>query len=566
MNDRHPSGATPTVPAPDASYSYDEVYGQQQDTAHGYAGYDGYSTGSFDDLGAAYGEADPLFGSLPGSYGDGQGDPPGGHSGQYDAAQWGDSSAYETGAYDTTAMWAASGYQLPTDVPTQRQDDTGGHWDAGTWDDTGAWDTHSPQQQWETGTYDTYGQYDAGTGQFDTGQFDTGQVDTGHFDTGQYDTGQYDTTGQFDAGAYDTGAYDVSGQYEIISQHAAYDTSGVDTGQTQFWDTSAYATVDESQYSEPQYDEPRYDDGTAPFEQGEHAEHAAQTAVFEAVAEPEPHPDPDPEPVADITPPPATATAATASRSGGRARRRTAPSRPKRSALLTVAVPSVCALGVTAVAAASVSGSMAGDKKDDTTTQAAPDAQPVKASVANSEMDTRLAGVDDGVNDFRERASRTQERIDLKERQEAEKKRKAAEAARKEAMRPKFALPVKQHGLSATFGQAGLNWMSLHTGIDFPVSEGTPVMAATDGTVRTQWNDAYGNMVILTAPDGTETWYCHLSSTKIRSGTVKAGDVMAYSGSSGNSTGPHLHFEVHPGGGDAVDPLPWLQSHGINPN
>ncbi len=570
VNDRHPSGATPTVPAPDASYSYDGAYGQQQDTAHGYAGYDGYSTGSFDNLGAAYGEAaDPLFGSLPGSYGDGQGDPHGGHSGQYDATQWSGGSAYDTGAYDTTAMWAASGYQLPTDVPTQRQDDTGGHWDAGTWDDTGAWDTHSPQQQWETSAYDTYGQYDTGTGQFDTGQFDTGQADTGHFDTGHFDTGQFDTgqydTGQYDtAGQYDTGAYDISGQYEVISQHAAYDTSGVDTGQTQFWDTSAYATVDESQYGESPYD-----DGTAPFEQaeqGEHAEHAAQTAVFEAVAEPEPHPDPDldPEPVADITPP--SATTATATRSGGRARRRTAPSRPKRSALLTVAVPSVCALGVTAVAAASVSGSMSSDKKDDTTTQAAPDAQPVKASVANSEMDTRLAGVDDGVNDFRERASRTQERIDLKERQEAEKKRKAAEAARKEAMRPKFALPVKQHGLSATFGQAGLNWMSLHSGIDFPVSEGTPVMAATDGTVRTQWNDAFGNMVILTAPDGTETWYCHLSSTKIRSGTVKAGDVMAYSGSSGNSTGPHLHFEVHPGGGEAVDPLPWLQSHGINPN
>ncbi|WP_063787073.1 M23 family metallopeptidase [Streptomyces sp. NBRC 110028] len=556
MNDRHPSGATPTVPAPDASYSYDEAYGQHQDTAHGYAGYDGYPTGSFANL-AAYDEPDPLFGSLPGGYGDGQGgDPNGGHSGQYDANQWSDGGAYDTGAYDTTAMWAASGHQPPSDVPTQRQDDTGGHWDADAWG--------AQSQQWDTGAYDTTGQYgDAATGQYDTGQYDTGQYDTtGQFDAGQYDTGQYDTTGQFDTGQadtghFDTGQYDASEQYEVISQHAAYDTSGVDTGQTQFWDTSAYATVDETQYAEPQYD-----DGTEPFEHAAHTAHAedtAQTAVFEAVAEAEPEPHPDPEPPADITPPP------TATRSGGRARRRTAPSRPKRSALLTVAVPSVCALGVTAVAAASVSG-MSSDTKDDTTTQAAPDAQPVKASVANSEMDTRLAGVDDGVNDFRERASRTQERIDLKARQAAEKKRKAEEAARKEAMRPKFALPVTQHGLSAGFGQAGINWMSLHTGIDFPVSQGTPVMAATDGTVRTQWNDAYGNMVILTAPDGTETWYCHLSSTKIRSGTVKAGDVMAYSGNSGNSTGPHLHFEVHPGGGAAVDPQPWLRSHGLDPN
>jgi murein DD-endopeptidase MepM/ murein hydrolase activator NlpD len=90
-------------------------------------------------------------------------------------------------------------------------------------------------------------------------------------------------------------------------------------------------------------------------------------------------------------------------------------------------------------------------------------------------------------------------------------------------------------------------------------------MAATDGTVRTQWNSAYGNMAIVTMADGTETWYCHLSSTKIRSGPVKAGDVIAYSGNSGNSTGPHLHFEVRPGGGAAIDPLPWLRSHGLDP-
>ncbi|MFF3491015.1 M23 family metallopeptidase [Streptomyces sp. NPDC002795] len=108
--------------------------------------------------------------------------------------------------------------------------------------------------------------------------------------------------------------------------------------------------------------------------------------------------------------------------------------------------------------------------------------------------------------------------------------------------------------------------MSQHSGIDFPVSYGTPVMAATDGTVKTQWNSAYGNMAIVTAKDGTETWYCHLSSHTVMNGPVKAGDVIARSGNSGNSTGPHLHFEVRPGGSAAIDPLPWLRSHGINPN
>ena len=109
--------------------------------------------------------------------------------------------------------------------------------------------------------------------------------------------------------------------------------------------------------------------------------------------------------------------------------------------------------------------------------------------------------------------------------------------------------------------------MSVHTGIDFPVSYGTTVMAATDGTVRTQWNSAYGNMVIVTAQGRHRDLVLPpLQLPRSRSGTtVKAGDVIAYSGNSGNSTGPHLHFEVRPGGGSAIDPLPWLRSHGLDP-
>lgn len=224
-------------------------------------------------------------------------------------------------------------------------------------------------------------------------------------------------------------------------------------------------------------------------------------------------------------------------------------------------------MGVAGVAAASVGGLTGVDKPaEDTTTMAAPDPASVKPVAANSKLDTQLTALSADAGDFADRASRTQERIDLRQRQEDEKKKKAEEEAAKEAARPKFAIPVEQHGLSATFGQAGGMWMSVHTGIDFPVSYGTPVMSATDGTVRTQWNSAYGNMAIVTSPDGTETWYCHLSSTKLRSGKVKAGDVIAYSGNSGNSTGPHLHFEVRPGGGSAIDPLPWLRSHGLDPS
>ncbi|KRV46864.1 hypothetical protein AQ490_08760 [Wenjunlia vitaminophila] len=233
----------------------------------------------------------------------------------------------------------------------------------------------------------------------------------------------------------------------------------------------------------------------------------------------------------------------------------------RRSALLTVAVPSVCVVGVAGVAAATVV-TTSSDKGSSTQQDTA--AKPM-AKTPPSKLDSQLTNLSAGAEDFAGRASRTQERIDLKERQALERKRKEAEAARKEAMRPKFVLPVAARGLSASYGQSGINWMSLHTGIDFPVGMGTSVMAATDGTVRTQWNDAYGNMAIVTAPDGTETWYCHLSSTRIRSGSVKAGDVIAYSGNTGKSTGPHLHFEVRPAGGSPIDPVQWLLSKGLDP-
>lgn len=588
VNDRHPSGTPPTVPAPDASYPYDEAYGQRQDTAHGYAGYDGYSTGSFAHLATAYGDGDPLFGTLPGAYDDAQG----AHSGQYDASQWGtvdqqqtgshdtghynaaqyDTTHYDSGSYDTTAMWAAAGYHLPTGIPAQQEAETGAQWDIGAWD-TGA-----------TGHTEMPGQWDQGAG-YEAEAYTSG-VDTGQ--TQFWDTSAYGTVDEAQH-------YDHSGPAQPGLDHSGFDQQGLDhhaagldqTGfdqhqpehepnsfeQTAVFEANAFehtgAFEQPNAFEANAFEQTAAFDETAAFEQAAVAEQTGafeHTAVFDPVHESDqsydPAPEAEPEPEAAAV----RESAPSPRREASRGRRRTPSSRPKRSALLTVAVPSVCALGVTAVAAASVSG-VGSDKKDESTTQAAPDtaAAPVKPSVANSKLDSQLAGVREGADDFRDRASRTQERIDLQARQAAEKKRKVAEAARKEALRPKFALPVAQHGLSAMFGQAGINWMSVHTGIDFPVSYGTPVMAATDGTVTTQWNDAYGNMVVLTSPDGTETWYCHLSSAKIRSGTVKAGETIAYSGNSGNSTGPHLHFEVHPGGGSAIDPLPWLRGQGLDP-
>jgi murein DD-endopeptidase MepM/ murein hydrolase activator NlpD len=433
------------------------------------------------------------------------------------------------------------------------------------------------------------GANDANTGSYDANQWSTGGHQTLNYDAyaaqhhAAYDTGAYDTTGwtgehqQLSAIPPQVGAVDASGQWDS-GAWLQPDQSGNAADQTQHWqwgtqtfDTGAYDATqwnsDGGTTAAQLHEEPVDHQSTAMFEQISYEEPAGHDAELSVTGELPDLADADADTAAPLldgqeeaipVPAPGSRMAA---RNAGRSRRRTPP---KRSALMKIAVPSACVMGVTGIAAASVGG--LSDDKDTSATASDATAKSVKPSAANNKLDTQLASLSAGADDFADRASRTQERIDLKAQQAAEKKKAAEEAARKERLRPKFALPVAQKGLSAYYGQAGVNWMSVHTGIDFPVSYGTTVMAATDGTVRTQWNSAYGNMMIVTAKDGTETWYCHLSSYRVASGTtVKAGDPIAYSGNSGNSTGPHLHFEVRPAGGSAIDPLPWLRSHGLDP-
>ncbi|MFF3541177.1 peptidoglycan DD-metalloendopeptidase family protein [Streptomyces platensis] len=589
MNDRHPSGAQPPTGSPaDASYAH-------------YPAYDSYGQQAPAGV-AEYGDGDPLFGSLPGSYETGMYDTGTYDTGTYDtgthsaAGAYG-MSVYGTGTYGTDAYDAGT-YPAGDGYATGAYD-TGSYaspqWDTGAWE-TGGWDTgayaaadpHASDAGYDPYAHTTYDApahdatayassghetagYDATA--YGHGGYDTGSYPTGAYDTGSYATGEYETADSFDAfdrqatALQETASYEATAIWSTTDQELIANIpaqAGPPPTDTLQWDSATWDEAGHFSNGGPESDRPAndpYDTGRAPADEhspGDAGDHSEAAAVADAMTQAMP--------ITPAAPAPAPVGRRVAGPDAGKAvrgrgRRRTA----KRSALLTVAVPSVAAMGVCAAAAAAVTD-FGGTDKDEATTQAAPDAGAVKPAAANNKLDTQLAGLSASADDFRDRASRTQERIDLKERQAQERKRKAEEAARKEAARPKFLLPVKQHGLSAQFGQAGVNWMSLHTGIDFPVSYGTPVMSATDGTVRTQWNSAYGNMAIVTAPDGTETWYCHLSSTKIRSGSVKAGDQIAYSGNSGNSTGPHLHFEVRPGGGAAVDPLPWLRDHGLDPN
>ena len=101
----------------------------------------------------------------------------------------------------------------------------------------------------------------------------------------------------------------------------------------------------------------------------------------------------------------------------------------------------------------------------------------------------------------------------------------------------------------------------------FAAPTGTPLMAIANGVVTSVgYEGAYGNQTILTLEDGTEIWYNHQTSYDVSVGdNVVAGQVIGTVGSTGNVTGPHLHLEVRPGGGDPVDPYAALVVNGVNP-
>lgn len=611
MNDQHPhAGHVGYDDRSTGGFDTDPLFGSLPG---------GHETG-YDAGHPAAGYGDTAYGAgYDTAYATGQPD----HSGQYDSSAWNtDTGAQQTPAYDGYAAQEQSPQQWDTSGAWQQiaEQDLTGQWataDTGAFPTTGfpaapyGADTAYATEAYGTGAYGTAvyetGSYPADTGSYpagtaygtggahgsdayetgsyptgaygtaavaaDTGTYATTAFTTGTFDTGAHDTGSHDTgahdTGSHDTGSYDLGTYDLGAHETGGYSAAAYDTGAYDATAWNSGATPGDTAYEPEQTSHSLYEQQPADATTpgATAEQDGTADEPdtglSSTAAFAALA-----PDAAPEPDAgDDAPAPYSVnrTAVRPPAPRNRARRRTPA---KRSALLTVAVPSACVMSVAGIAAASVGGLPGGEEKPEetTTSLAVADPSTVKPVAANNRLDSQLEQLSEGSDDFRERASRTQERIDLRERQAAEKKKREEEAARREALRPKFVLPVKQHGLSAYYGQAGVNWMSVHSGIDFPVSYGTPVMAATDGTVRTQLNSAYGVMAIVTAADGTETWYCHLSSTKIRSGPVKAGDVIAYAGNSGNSTGPHLHFEVRPGGGAAIDPLAWLRGKGLDPS
>jgi hypothetical protein len=103
----------------------------------------------------------------------------------------------------------------------------------------------------------------------------------------------------------------------------------------------------------------------------------------------------------------------------------------------------------------------------------------------------------------------------------------------------------------------------LHMGIDIVAAYGTPVVAVMDGRISSMASGGAGGIdLFLTTARGDSFLYCHFSSYAygLHVGQkVKAGQVIAYVGATGDATGPHLHFEIHPGGGAAINPFAYLE-------
>ncbi|MBH0123562.1 M23 family metallopeptidase [Rhodococcus sp. CX] len=149
-------------------------------------------------------------------------------------------------------------------------------------------------------------------------------------------------------------------------------------------------------------------------------------------------------------------------------------------------------------------------------------------------------------------------------REEAERhaREEAERIAREEAARrPAVSFPT-----DGTFTSGfGPRWGTNHNGVDIANAIGTPIRAVTDGTViESGPASGFGLWVRVQQDDGTIGVYGHIDQSLVRAGQpVRAGEQIATMGNRGQSTGPHLHYEVLQANGTKIDPAPWLAARGI---
>ncbi|RKT78327.1 murein DD-endopeptidase MepM/ murein hydrolase activator NlpD [Terracoccus luteus] len=208
-----------------------------------------------------------------------------------------------------------------------------------------------------------------------------------------------------------------------------------------------------------------------------------------------------------------------------------------------------------ALAALSSAGTAAGDEADEAATAAAAAAKKEAAAKAAAQAAAKKAA-------------------EKKARKEAADKAAAARAAQARAARAaeakarqnshRWVPPVSGYNLTSGYG---FRWGKMHPAQDLAVGVGSKVRALSSGTVVfAGWDSTgYGNLVRIQYWDGTVSYMAHNSRLLVSVGeSVEPGQLVAYSGNTGNSTGPHVHLEIHPDGGGAVAPRAWLAARGVN--
>lgn len=267
-----------------------------------------------------------------------------------------------------------------------------------------------------------------------------------------------------------------------------------------------------------------------------------------------------------------------------RGRRSPLPSRLTRAPALPIAA--AVALGLTAAgataaqsshlagagtaafsAAGSTAGSATNSTSDDTDAAEGP-----RTKVAPDSRDA--LGLTTRGQEGDEEAAARGERGDRADRSEARRQRSGGDSSTAEADRsaaerkdesesPDWVEPLDDAVFTSPYGE---RWGRLHAGQDYAADIGTPLKSMGTGeVVGAGPMGGYGTYIDIRYTDGSVSRYGHLDSVSASVGQkVDPGDVVAKSGNTGQSTGPHLHLEIRPGGGDPVDPAPWLAERGID--
>ncbi|MFJ5711904.1 MULTISPECIES: M23 family metallopeptidase [unclassified Streptomyces] len=241
-----------------------------------------------------------------------------------------------------------------------------------------------------------------------------------------------------------------------------------------------------------------------------------------------------------------------------------------RLARRSAGIAGVAALATTGVVGTLASPALAADTDD----RSAEDTGLMKVIADESIADQINAQAAAQEQEAAEAEARAKARAEAKRKAEARAKeiREERERAAREAERRRLAsfnLPVAGSYVSTGYKTGGSLWSSgSHSGVDFHAAYGSSVVSVGSGTVvEAGWGGAYGNNIVIRMNDGTYTQYGHLSSIGVYVGqSVEPGQQIGVSGSTGNSTGPHLHFEARTTAeyGSDINPVAYLRARGVS--